>query len=59
MALRPGMSGYRLVAAHAIASEDCQRQAYPPAFKVYAFLTSSAVDLVRKPAVDLTQVLPL
>lgn len=28
-------------------------------FKVYAFLTSSAVDLVRKRAVDLTQVAPL
>ena len=27
--------------------------------KVYAFLTSSAVDLVRKHAVDLTQVPPL
>lgn len=28
-------------------------------FKVYAFLTSAAVDLVRKRAVDLTQVSPL
>lgn len=28
-------------------------------FKVYAFLTSAAVDLVRKRAVDLTQVPPL
>ena len=28
-------------------------------YKVYAFLTSAAVDLVRKRAVDLTQVPPL
>ena len=28
-------------------------------FKVYAFLTSASVDLVRKRAVDLTQVAPL
>lgn len=28
-------------------------------FKVYAFLTSASVDLVRKRAVDLTQVPPL